>query len=133
MKTTATQYSKVLYELTKEKSQSEIDNIIINFAKMLQKNRQLNLAGKIGETFSEIYNAKHGIVEVEVVTREEVSNELRNKVSNYVSNKYQAKQVVMKSKIDKNIRGGIVIKVGDEIVDGSVARQLKELKSSLEK
>lgn len=131
MKITIAQYAKTLCVLTENKSQSAVDNIIAKFLKLLKKNKQIKLTNKIIEKFSEIYNKKNGIVEAGVISREMLSNSLLNKVSNYVSNKYKAKEVVLNNKIDEKIKGGIVIKVGDEIMDGSVERQLRELKNNL--
>lgn len=39
--------------------------------------------------------------------------------------------MVIKNKIDENIKGGIIIIVGDEIVDASVGRQLYDLEVNL--
>jgi len=133
MKITATQYAKSLCELTAGKTEREIDGVIANFLKVLIKKRHLKIAKKVIAKFAEISNQEQGIVEVEAISREKLSDELRMQVSTYVSIKYQAKEVVLNNKIDLNIKGGIIIKVGDEILDGSVARQLQELKSSLEK
>lgn len=133
MRITTSQYAKTLYELTKDKSDLEVNNIIAYFLKVLVKNRQMKLAAKIKERFADIFNKEQGIVEAEIITREKLSEHLRKEVSNYVSNKYSAKEVVIKNKIDLDIKGGIVIKVGDEVLDASVARQLQELRSSLEK
>lgn len=131
MKISATQYATTLYELTQDKSKPEVDSVAKKFTEMLAKNGQLKMAKKIIEKFSDIYNQKNGIVEVEITSREVLNNELRNKVSNYVSNKYKAKEVVLINKINENIKGGIIIKVGDEIVDASINRQLINLNKLL--
>ncbi len=131
MKISATQYAKTLYDLTEGKEKSQVDAIAKKFTEFLIKNGQLKLAGKIIEKFGEIYNQKNGIIEAEITSREMLSNELRNKVSNYVSNKYKAKEVVLENKIDESIKGGIVIKAGNEILDASIAGKLRELKSIL--
>lgn len=133
MKISPTQYATTLYELTQDKNKSEVDSVAKKFIEMLAKNNQLKIAGKIIEKFSGIYNQKNGIVEAGVVSREVLNNELSNKVSNYVSNKYKAKEVVIKNKIDENIKGGIIIKIGDEILDASVAGRLNSLKNILTK
>jgi len=133
MKITAKQYAKSLYEATEEKSHSEVDSAVKNFIKILIKNNHLKLEANIIQKFREIYNAENKIAEAEVVSWEPLSNALLNNVSKYVSNKYQAKEVVLNNIIDKSIQGGIIIKVGDEIIDGSVARKLKELKNKLVK
>lgn len=133
MKITATQYAKSLYELTDGKSKQDIGDTITGFMKVLQKNNQIKLAGKIIEKFSGIYNQKNGIVEAEITSREALSKDVSNKLRNYVSTKYKAKEVVIKNKIDENIKGGIIIKVGDEIIDASISGRLRGLESLLRK
>ena len=131
MKISTIQYSKSLYELTAGKSRQEIDNIIVSFAKMLMKNNQLKMAGKIIEKFNGIYNQKNGIVEADITSREKLSSELAGKLEKFVKEKYQAKEVVIKNKIDESIKGGIIIKVGDEIVDASLKNHLNNLSKLL--
>jgi len=133
MKATATQYAKALYEATKDKSQKEIDAVLANFVETLSKNNQVKLAGSIEKKFGEIYNQENGIVEVEVTSARKLESYQVHKVESFLKDKYSAKKVKINNKIDESIKGGIIIKVGDEIMNGSVERQLKELKSSLEK
>ena len=133
MKVTVNQYAKGLYELTAGKSKPEVDGIVASFIKVLQKNRQLKLADRIITKFKEISNQENGIVEAEITSREKLSGETIKKLNSFVKEKYQAKEVILNNKIDLNIQGGIVIKVGDEVLDGSVARQLHNLRGSLEK
>jgi F-type H+-transporting ATPase subunit delta len=133
MKITAQQYARSLYEATKGKSQNEINGVVANFVKVLNKNNQLKSGKNIIKKFGEIHNQENGIVEAEVTSREELSDDVRNNVSKYVSNRYRAKEVVLIEKSDPKIKGGIVIRVGDEVMDGSVDSKLKELKKKLEK
>lgn len=131
MKVSVKQYAESLYDLTYGKEKSQIDLIAKKFSELLSESGQLKVAGRIIEKFSEIYNRENGIIEAEVTSREELCSELRNYVSNYVSNKYKAKEVVLKNKIDERIKGGVIIKVGDEIFDASVAGKLNDLRSVL--
>lgn len=131
MKVNTMQYSKLLYELTAGKSRQDINNIIVKFTEQLIKNRQLKLSDKIIEKFSEIYNKENGIVEAEIVSREKLSTGVRTLVRTYVSNKYKAKKVVLVPNIDKSIKGGIIVKVGDEILDASINKQLINLNKLL--
>jgi F-type H+-transporting ATPase subunit delta len=133
MKITAQPYAKALYESTKSKSQSEIDAVISGFAKILQKNNQLKLKKEISKKFKEIYNRENGIVEAEVISKEKLDNKLVDKLIGFVKDKYKAKEVVIDNVVNESIKGGIIVRVGDEVMDGSVERKLKELKSILEK
>ncbi len=133
MKITSKQYAQTLFELTQKKSESEVDGVIKKLAELLKKNRQLNLLSDIVKKFSEIWNKENGIVEAEVISRRELSESLQNETKEFVKNKYQAKEVHLKNKVDKNIKGGVIIKVGDEVLDGSVSRQLRELRKAMVK
>ena len=131
MRLTVNQYAKALYESVQEKSQSEVDSVVANFLNILQKNGQLKLAKKIVEKFSAIWNKQNEIVEATITSREKLDAETLQKIEKFVAEKYSARKVVLDNKIDEKIRGGIIIKIGDELLDASVERRLADLRNSL--
>ena len=131
MKITSKQYAQTLYELTQGKSEDEINSVIKKFAELLKRNRQLNLLSDIVKRFSETWNKNNEVTEAEVISREELGKDLRVKIKKFVKNKYQAREVILKNKTDKKIKGGIIVQVGDEILDGSVSRRLTELRKAM--
>jgi len=133
MRITATQYAKSLYEVTKEKSQSEIGVMAENFVKVLAKNRQTKLAVKIIKKFGEIYNKENGIAEVEAISSRKLEADQIQQIEKFIQGKYKVSKVIIDNKIDEKIKGGIILKIGDEILNGSVERQLRELKKCLKK
>lgn len=133
MKISILQYAKALLELTDEKSEQEVSDTVKGFARQLEKNGQMKNAGRIMEKFSEIYDAKHGIVKAEIVSREKISSEMADKIKVFIKEKYSADEVIIENVVDENIRGGITMKVGNEILDASISAQLKRLKSVLSK
>lgn len=131
MKVNAAQYANTLYDLTEGKEKSRVNSIVEKFTALLIKNRQIKLAGKIIEKFSGIYNQKNGIVEAEIATARKLESSQVHKVKSYIKEKYKAKEVVLNNKIDENIKGGIVIKVGDEVIDASLKSHLINLNKLL--
>jgi F-type H+-transporting ATPase subunit delta len=131
MRITATQYAKALHEAVRGKSQKEIPEVISGLVKILAKNNQLKNSGKIIAKFSDIYNKENEIVEAEITSREVLSNKLSNKIKSFVKEKYRAKEVVLKNIVDEKIKGGIVLRVGDELMDASVSKKLRDLKYKL--
>ena len=91
------------------------------------------MAKQIMERFSEICNKENGIVEAEVTTKYKIQDTMTKQIEDFLKKKYRAKEVVLKNVVDEKIGGGVVIRVGDEIIDGSIANQLKELKNKLSK
>lgn len=98
---------------------------------MLIKNHHLKMAKKIIEKFNGIYNRKNGIIEAEVATARELESSQVHKVESFIKEKYKAKEVVIKNKIDESIKGGIIIKIGDEIIDASLKNSLTNLSKLL--
>lgn len=131
MKVSKAQYAKTLLELTDGKSEQEVSAIVQKFAEMLKNDGQLKNAGNIMKKFSELYNAKHGIVEAEIVSKSEMGESELRKIEEFIVKKYGGNKVEIRNIVDESIKGGIVIKVGDEVIDGSVSAQLKRLKREL--
>lgn len=131
MKVSNSQYANALYEAAKGKSQSEIDKIVASFVKILAKNNQVKNAESIIKKFKEVWNKKEGIVEAEVVSREKLNLGMKNEIERYVEKKYKAEKVEIIEKIDSKIKGGVIVRVGDEVMDGSISKQLQNLKKSL--
>ena len=131
MKISVNQYAKTLLELTEGKTEQEVSDIVKKFADILKKDGQIKNAPRIIEKFSEVFNAKHRIVEVIMTTRQKAENQSIKEVEEFVKKKYDAKEVNIKNIIDEKIKGGIIIKVGNEVIDASVGGQLGKLKKVL--
>ncbi len=133
MKISTLQYASTLFDLTENKSQEEVLDVVSKFAEQLKKDGQLKNADKIMEKFSDLYNSKHGIVVTQVCVRRDVSQDVLKEIEDFVQRKYGAKKVELKIVTDENIKGGIVIRVGDEVMDASVGGQLEKLRRELVK
>ena len=133
MKLREAQYAKTLYEVTKGKSQQEIDGAVSEFFKVLIKNGQLNLAKKIIDKFGQIWNKEEGIIDAEVISRNKLEDYQIREIESYLIRKYSAQKISINNKVDEKIKGGVIIRVEDEILDGSIANQLKMLKNNLSK
>ena len=133
MKITARQYAKTLYELTKDKNHEEINGIISQLVDIFRKNSQLRLKNDIIKRYEEIYNQEKRIVSAKVFSRKKLDGEMEKEISEFIKKKYKAEKVEIENNIDESIKGGIIIRIGDEVLDGSLDRKLKELKSALEK
>ncbi|MEI6596668.1 MAG: ATP synthase F1 subunit delta [bacterium] len=131
MKITAKQYALSLYESADGKTAAQVKAVIKKFIELLAKKNQLSRAGKIIAEFIKIWNDKRGIVEAQVVSANGLDKTNIKLLENYIIKLSGAKEVTVSQKIDKNILGGVVIRYGDKIVDGSLKTQLVDLKNKL--
>lgn len=131
MKISIKQYAQVLYELTLNKSEAEVDVVIERFAKELIKNNQIKVAPKIIEKFEEIYNQKNKIVVASITSSSKLESEYLKRIEKYLMDRYEVKEVVLDDEVSPEIKGGIILRIGDEIIDGSVSNRLRSLKAKL--
>lgn len=131
MKATPYQYAAAIFEETRGKNPAEVDEKISNLVKILEKNGQLKLVPRLIEKFEEIYDKENKIIKAEVTSKEKIDNLLQEKIELFIKKRYGAEKVSLEQKIDSGIRGGIIIRVGDEIMDGSLIRKLRDLRSKL--
>ncbi|AKM78143.1 MAG: ATP synthase subunit delta [Candidatus Wolfebacteria bacterium GW2011_GWC2_46_275] len=131
MKTTSIQYARALFESTTGKEPHETDAIIGRFADQLRRDGQVSRLASIIASFEMLWNKEYGIVEAIVTSRDRLDDATRANIMQFVMHRYRAKQVEIVERVDASIRGGVVIRVGDEILDGSISSQLKKLKKNL--
>lgn len=131
MKISIQKYAQALFELTDGKSQKEILDVIKKFSEVLKREGMIRNIKKIIEKFEEIYNKKNGIIMANIISSRKLSDEHIFQVENFIKNKYKTEKVEIENSIDKKIKGGIIIKIGDEVIDGSVAIQIKKMKEIL--
>jgi F-type H+-transporting ATPase subunit delta len=104
-----------------------IDKITESFIQLITaKKREMYLPG-IAEEFMNQYNQKKQILKAVVTTASGIDEATRKQVLDLIKGTGE-NAVVLEEKIDKNIIGGIIIRVGDKQIDASIARKLNDLK-----
>lgn len=74
--------------------------------------------------------AFHKILNAEVKTVVPLNPEQREKLKNCLENFYRRKVVIIE-KIDKNLIGGVYVRIGDDITDGTVKGKLKTIRRTM--
>jgi F-type H+-transporting ATPase subunit delta len=90
------------------------------------KKREMYLP-QIAEEFLNQYNEKKKILKAVVTTASGIDDATRKQVLNIVKGASES-DVILEEKIDKDIIGGFIIRVGDKQIDASIARKLNNLK-----
>lgn len=131
MKITAKKYAQAFFEATKDKSGEEIKKAISRLVNILFENKDLDKAEAVIKYFVKTWNKNKGITVVDVVTAEKTDNEMIEMLNMYITKMFNAKDVEIRSRIDKGIIGGVIIKHGDKIYDGSLKSRLYSLKEKI--
>lgn len=101
-----------------------------NFARLLITRRRFQEAPHILETFEELRLQERGIAIAEVTTAVELTPGELADVQRGLE-RIVGRTIEMRAHVDPAIIGGLVARVGDQLIDGSTASQLRNLRTAL--
>lgn len=124
--------------ISKKEKISLIDNIfenkininIKNFLKILIEQDRISFILDISDSYKELLNEKHNILEGFVISAIPMKKEEIKELEEKLSKKYN-KNVTLENKVDKSILGGVLVRLGNEEIDGTVKTRLDKMKEQL--
>ena len=108
---------------------SRVSPTLINFLKVVARRRRLGMLRSIEKSVGVMRDAATGRLQVLLTTAEPLDADSMETIRTSLSMKFNA-PVSVSNKVDSSILGGLVIRVGDVVYDGSVDGQLKNLRNS---
>jgi len=111
---------------------STLPVIFLSFLSVLSKRKRNRYIFEIFEKFIRLCDADAGDVRAEISTAFPLDESRRSKISGLLSRKLGS-NVLLKNTTDRSVIGGAVIKIGDYVMDYSVAAGLTALKKELVK
>lgn len=104
--------------------------IFVRFLHALVKQRRQMLLSEVASEYHALLDEAEGRVHAEVTVARPATDADRDVIVRTLSQKL-GKQVVPHISVDPAILGGVVVRVGDRVMDGSVRRRLATLRQRL--
>lgn len=116
--------------LVKSLFTEQISDYVLNFLLLVIDRRRESLLKEMVDRYVALANATRNIVVAQVTTACDLSAEQSSALQQKLS-AVTGKTVTMEVAVNPAILGGLIVKLGDKLIDGSVARQLTVLKQVL--
>jgi len=107
-----------------------VEKIMANFLNLLVEKKRAGILSEIAEEYQAMVDNEKNVSHGSVVSAIELSAALQVKVRATLE-KLTGKKVELTTSVDPSIIGGIIAKVGDLELDGSIRTQLASLKDSI--
>ncbi|HZR99553.1 MAG TPA: F0F1 ATP synthase subunit delta [Chloroflexota bacterium] len=101
-----------------------------NLIRLLLHRERLELLPEIAASYRELLNRARGIAVADVVTAVPLDEASRAQLASRLE-RYVGQKVEMQTSVDPSIIGGVVVRVGDTLLDGSVRGRLEALRRRL--
>ena len=102
---------------------------LLTSLKVVARHGRLDCLRAILSEAKKLHNEIRGRVEVRVVTATPLGGPLRDQIAQRLT-AMLGKQVVLRADVDPEMLGGITVRVGDTVLDGSVAARLAMMRSA---
>lgn len=119
-----------LVEIVLGAADDRIDEQGANFIRLLAENDRLNVLPEITELYETYRREAEKTIEAQVVTAFPLSEAQQQQVSAALE-KQLGHHIVLSQTVDESLLGGMMIRIGDRVIDGSVTSQLSKLAQSL--
>jgi F-type H+-transporting ATPase subunit delta len=102
-----------------------------NLATLLVRRGRVHLAAGTAMAYQEMLDEHRGIVSATVTTAVPLDDDLRNQVESNLRDRLGGRELRLVSVVDESIVGGMVARVGDQVIDGSTRTRLRNMRDWL--
>lgn len=103
---------------------------VLNLLKLLIDRKRETIIDDVLEAYTHLADVKRGILDVTVTTAAPLNGEEEQSLADRLSEAL-GKQLRMHVKVRKEIIGGILLRIGDRVYDGTIARKLAGFKQEI--
>jgi F-type H+-transporting ATPase subunit delta len=109
---------------------AEVDPMVQNLISLLVARGSVGVVGDVYDNYTRMVDIAKGRQRVELTSAVELEDNQIDKIKVFVEGLVK-KEVVIHTSVDESILGGIVIQIGDQLLDGSTKTQLEGLRKQV--
>ncbi|CAA6810770.1 MAG: ATP synthase delta chain (EC [uncultured Thiotrichaceae bacterium] len=113
-----------------ELCESNIDDKQQNLVKLLAEYGRIEILPQVSTLFEAMKDEEEGSIEATIVSTSELSDEEKDKIATALKARLD-RDVKITTEIDKSILGGMIIRAGDMVIDGSIQGRLQKMTHAL--
>ncbi len=125
------QLAQALYQSVDGLTESERSVVLEKFAQYFSQAGLLASWPVIAENYRQYANRQQKIVTAEITSVRPLAPEQLDQLSTELAQSIGAKKIIIETKIDPSLLGGVIIRLPDRLLDASYRRQLRDLQAKL--
>jgi F-type H+-transporting ATPase subunit delta len=110
-----------------EKAVTDADPIILNLLRLLIENHRMPVLFRLRRAYDDRWQEENRLLPVEVTSAVELDEETVRHIGDRIAEQTD-RRVQLSSHVEPDILGGIVVRVGNTVLDASVRNRLEQLR-----
>lgn len=113
-----------------QKTVQDAEPIFVNFLEALIERHRMPAIFRIRDRFQDLWDEENQLLPVQVTSAIELDESIIDNIGARIGEQ-TGRQVELSSKVDPDILGGIVLRVGNSILDASIRNRLDQLRKQV--
>ncbi|MDQ0257196.1 F-type H+-transporting ATPase subunit delta [Evansella vedderi] len=109
----------------------KVSEAVLNLLYILIDKKREEVLPSIVRDFKNLSNEAKGIAEATVYSAKKLSDDEKQAIAQVFAAKAGKQQLLIENVVDKDIIGGLKVRIGDRVYDGSVAQKLERLQQRM--
>jgi F-type H+-transporting ATPase subunit delta len=110
-----------------DRTVTDADPVVSNFLKLLIENHRMPVIFRVRRAFDVLWEEENQLLPVEVTSAVELDEGTVRQIGDRISEQ-TGRRVDLSSRVEPDILGGIVVRVGNSVLDASVRNRLENLR-----
>jgi F-type H+-transporting ATPase subunit delta len=110
-----------------KKAVTGIDDLVENFLELLIENHRMPVIFKIRRELETLWDEENDVLPVRVTSAVELDEKTVKQIGDQIEDQ-TGRKVELTSDVDPDVLGGLVVRVGNTVLDASVRRRLENLR-----
>jgi ATP synthase F1 delta subunit len=113
-----------------DRAVSGADPTFVNFLKLLIENHRMPVIFRVRRSFDELWEQENRLLPVQVTSAVELDEATVKQIGDRIAQQ-TGQKVDLSSSVEPDILGGIVVRVGNTVLDASVRNRLEQLRKQV--
>ncbi len=110
----------------------DLSNVMKSYLNLIFDKQRFGHIRSVSEYYNKLADEVQGIVRADLVSATELSSDMYEQIRQALAN-MTGKEILLETRQDPALIGGIVTRIGDLVLDGSIKTQLKNMRESLKR
>jgi len=113
-----------------DRTVSDADPVLVNFLKLLIENHRMPVIFRVRREFDQLWQEENKLLPVQVTSAVELDQATVAQIGDRITEQ-TGRKVDLSATVDPEVLGGLVVRVGNSILDASVRNRLEQLRKQV--
>jgi F-type H+-transporting ATPase subunit delta len=115
-----------------EKAVTDADPIVVNILELLLENHRMPVIHRLRKEFDRLWDEENKLLPVDITSAVALDEDVVKRLGEQIGEQ-TGRKVQLTAHVDPDVLGGIILRVGNQILDASIRNRLDQLRRSVAK